>query len=61
HWAKTTFDHTDFRSNELLEVFSNEEYKRKFATDDGQNTYCFMDFHIEDSDNPQNNDIGRLV
>ncbi|CAF3107927.1 unnamed protein product [Rotaria socialis] len=61
HWAKTTFDHIDFRSNELLEVFSNEEYKRKFASGDSQNTYCFMDFHIEDSDNPQNTGIGRLV
>jgi hypothetical protein len=27
NWAKTTFDHTDFRANELLGVFSNEEYK----------------------------------
>lgn len=27
HWAKTTFDHSDFRSSELLGVFSNEEYK----------------------------------
>jgi hypothetical protein len=27
NWAKTTFDHDDFRANELLGVLSNEEYK----------------------------------
>ncbi len=27
YWAKNTFDHTDFRANELLGVLSNEEYK----------------------------------
>jgi hypothetical protein len=27
NWAKTTFDHADFRANELLGVLSNEEYK----------------------------------
>jgi peptidyl-prolyl cis-trans isomerase-like 6 len=26
NWAKNTFDHIDFRANELLGVFSNEEY-----------------------------------
>jgi peptidyl-prolyl cis-trans isomerase-like 6 len=27
NWAKNTFDYTDFRANELLGVFSHEEYK----------------------------------
>lgn len=26
-WAKNTFDHTDFRADELLGVLSQEEYK----------------------------------
>ena len=26
-WAKSTFDHVDFRANELIRVFSTEEYK----------------------------------
>lgn len=26
-WAKNTFDHLDFRANDLLEVFSQEDYK----------------------------------
>jgi peptidyl-prolyl cis-trans isomerase-like 6 len=26
-WAKNTFDHADFRANELLGVFSNEDYR----------------------------------
>ncbi|CAF1215265.1 unnamed protein product [Rotaria sordida] len=61
HWAKNTFDHTDFRSNELLGVFSNEEYKRHFESHDNRHTYCFMDFQIEDRENSQTTDIGRLV
>ena len=27
NWAKNTFDHADFRANELLGVFSHEEYR----------------------------------
>lgn len=27
NWAKQNFDHTQFRTNDLLEVFSHEEYK----------------------------------
>ena len=26
-WAKATFDHTDFRAGELINVFSHEDYK----------------------------------
>ncbi|UJR25216.1 hypothetical protein I4U23_006568 [Adineta vaga] len=61
NWAKTTFDHTDFRANDLLDVFSNEDYKRRYDRNDGKNSFCFLDFQIEDRETSQKTEIGRLV
>ncbi|CAF1120733.1 unnamed protein product [Adineta steineri] len=61
NWAKNTFDHADFRANDLFGVFSNEEYKQRFDSSDGKNKFCFMDFHLENRETSETTEIGRLV
>ncbi|CAF1643064.1 unnamed protein product, partial [Adineta ricciae] len=60
-WAKRTFDHVDFRESDLLDVFSNEEYKQRYEHHVGKNSFCFMDFQIENRETSQKSYIGRLV